>query len=185
MQRISAIAPENATGKNQELFTKVKAKFGGVPNIMRTMAASPAVLDAYLSFNGALSSGSIGGKLGEKLALFIAEKNNCDYCLAAHSTIGKNVVKLDEATILGARQGHTNDDKTNAALHFAGQLIDKKGLVNDEDVQSVIAAGYTEGEVAEIVAHVSLNIFTNYFNNTAKTVVDFPVAPVLSEVAGN
>jgi len=90
MQNISALNPDKATGKLKDLFTAIQSKFGMVPNMMRTMGNSPAVLNAYLSFSKALSENSIDAKLGEQIALTVANANGCGYCNAAHSFIGEN-----------------------------------------------------------------------------------------------
>lgn len=174
MTRLKALSPEEVTGKTKELFNAVQGKLGSVPNMMRTMGNSPAVLEGYLNFSGALSHGTLGAKIGELLALTIAESNSCDYCLAAHTFIGEKLVKIDKSVLGAARTGNTTDAKTNAALQFAKTLVSKSGLVNDEDVNAVKTAGFSDGEVGEIVAHVALNILTNYFNNTANTEIDFP-----------
>lgn len=174
MARLEALNPETTTGQSKELFNGIQAKLGMVPNMMRTMGNSPAALEGYLNLSGALSKASLGAKLGELIALTVAEQNNCEYCLAAHSYIGKNLAKIDLADLSAAKQAKNEDAKINAALVFAKNLVEKNGNVTDADVEVVKSAGYTDGEVGEIVAHVALNIFTNYFNNTAKTVVDFP-----------
>ncbi|MGQ0541847.1 MAG: carboxymuconolactone decarboxylase family protein [Blastocatellia bacterium] len=174
MTRLNALSPENATGKTKELFTAIKGKLGMVPNMMRTMGNSSELLDGYLSFSGALGGGILGGKIGELIALAVAESNDCDYCLSAHTYIGENLVNLDSETLSSARGGNSSEAKTDAILKFAKILVAKKGLVSDADVDSVKNAGVTEGEIGEIVGHVALNIFTNYFNNTANTEIDFP-----------
>jgi uncharacterized peroxidase-related enzyme len=183
MQRITALNPETATGKTKDLFNVVQHKLGLVPNMMRTMGASPAVLNAYLSLSGALGEGKIGAKLGEKIALLVAEINECEYCAAAHSFIGERLVKIDKESIEASREGKSADSRTQAALTFARTLVEKQGRVTDPDVNNLYQAGFTEGEAGEIVGHVALNIFTNYFNNTAKTVVDFPKVELLSGVS--
>jgi len=99
--------------------------------------------------------------------------------LAAHSFIGEKLVKIDSESIHAARHGNASDNKTNAILQFAKTLVNKGGLVNDQDVNTAKAAGLTEAEIAETVAHVALNILTNYFNNTANTEVDFPQVAAL------
>jgi uncharacterized peroxidase-related enzyme len=174
MTRLKAINPTEATGKTKELFNAVEGKLGSVPNMMRTMGNSPAVLEGYLNLSGALSHGSLGTKTGELIALTVAENNSCDYCLAAHSFIGEKLVKIDGDTIHKARLGNADDTKTNAILQFAKTLVNKSGLVNDHDVNVAKSAGLSEAEIAETVAHVALNILTNYFNNTANTEIDFP-----------
>lgn len=175
MTRLTALNPEETTGKAKDLFTAIKSKLGMVPNMMRTMGNSPALLEGYLGLSGALAKGALGVKTGELLALAISEKNSCDYCLSAHSFIGEKLVHLDAGTLASARQANAGDEKIDAALKFATILIAKQGLVSDEDVATVKNAGLNEGEIAEIVGHVALNVLTNYFNNTAATVIDFPV----------
>ena len=175
MTRLTALNPDQATGKTKELFTAIKGKLGMVPNMMRTMGNSPAFLESYLNLSGALGGGSLSAKTGELIALAVAESNHCDYCLSAHTYIGANLVKIDADTLTAARSGNATDTKTDAILQFAKTLVNKKGLVEDADLNSVRATGVTEGEVGEIVGHVALNILTNYFNNTAKPDIDFPV----------
>ncbi|WP_298220542.1 carboxymuconolactone decarboxylase family protein [Flavobacterium sp.] len=179
MTRLKALNPADATGKTKELFNAVESKLGSVPNMMRTMGNAPAVLEGYLNLSGALSHGILGGKTGELIALTVAQNNACDYCLAAHSFIGEKLVKIDSESIHAARLGNAHDSKTNAILQFAKTLVNKSGLVNDQDVNAAKASGLSEAEIAETVAHVALNILTNYFNNTANTEIDFPQVAAL------
>lgn len=183
MTRLSAVNPDEATGKTNELFNAVKGKLGVVPNMMRTMGNSPALLEGYLNLSGALGGGKIGAKTGTLIAMAVAQSNTCNYCLSVHTYVGKNMVHIDADTLQAARQGKVQDAKTTAALQFAQTLVAKKGLVTDADVQAVKSAGYTEGEIAEIVGHVALNILTNYFNNTANTEVDFPLVEAVETAA--
>ena len=173
MPRLNAIDPTVATGKAKELLDGVKAKIGMVPNLMRTFANSPAALEGYLSFSGALGGGLLNAKLREQIALAVADANSCEYCLSAHTAIGK-MVGLNDNDIAASRQSSSGDAKVDAALKFAHQIVVKRGEVLDSEVQSVRDAGYSDGEITEIIANVALNIFTNYFNHIAQTVVDFP-----------
>lgn len=173
MPRIEAIDPKEATGKARELLDGVKAKIGSVPNLMRTFANSPAALEGYLNFSGALGSGSLSARLREQIALAVADANNCEYCLSAHTAIGK-MVGLNENELIASRRANSTDARTDAALKFAHQIVVKRGEVLDSEVQAVREAGYNDGEIVEIVANVALNIFTNYFNHIARTTVDFP-----------
>lgn len=173
MPRLNAIDPQTATGKAKELLDGVQKKLGLTPNMTRTMANSPAVLEGYLNFSGALGAGSLNAKLREQLALTVAEANACEYCLSAHTAIGK-MVGLQADELAASRRATSSDPHVEAALRFAREIVVTRGAVNNEDVNRVRAAGYSEGEIAEIIAHVALNIFTNYFNTVAQTVVDFP-----------
>lgn len=174
MARLQAVNPETATGKTKELFNAVEKKLGTIPNMMRTMGNSVAVLNGYLSFSGALGESGIGARLGEQIALAVAEADQCEYCLSAHTFIGGRMLGMEAATLSSSREAATGNVKTDAALVFAQTLVRKKGLVNDEDVSKLRTAGYDDGGIVEIVAHTALNIFTNYINNTAKTLIDFP-----------
>jgi len=179
MSRFSPVTLETAQGKAADVLQSTKQKMGMVPNIIATMANSPAVANAYLSFSGALAGGSLPAGLREQIALTVGQQNQCDYCLSAHTAIGKKS-GLSEDDVLRAREGTAADEKEAAALKFAALLVEARANVTDADVEEVRAAGYSDGEIAEIVANVALNIFTNYFNHVADPEIDFPQAPALA-----
>lgn len=183
MQRISAIDPTQATGKSKQLLDGVQAKLGITPNLMKTLATAPAALEAYLNFNGALSTGVLDAKFREQIALTVAQANSCEYCLSAHSAIGK-MVGLKPEEIESSRESRSTDSKRDAGLKFAQAIVVQRGELSDSAVENVRKAGYSDGEITEIVANVALNIFTNYFNHIARTDVDFPrVSPTLMKTA--
>jgi uncharacterized peroxidase-related enzyme len=173
MSRLKAIQPEAATGKAKELLDAVQAKLKITPNMTRVMANSPAVLAGYLSFSGALAGGALDAKLREQIALEVGEQNSCQYCVSAHAAIGK-MTGLSEAQIEAARGAQADSPKSTAALKFAREIVANKGRIAEAEVEAVRSAGLTDGEIAEVIAHVALNIFTNYFNNVAGVEVDFP-----------
>lgn len=173
MSRLKAIDPASSTGKTKDLLDAVKAKLGLVPNMTKVMANAPAVLEAYLGFSGALGSGTLDANTREQLALVVAQDNHCDYCLSAHSAIGK-MVGLTQPQIEASRRGHGTSDRTTAALTFARQVLDSKGQVSDAQLEAARAAGLSDGEIAEVIAHVALNVFTNYFNIATQVDIDFP-----------
>ena len=173
MSRLQTIDPSTASGKAKTLLDGVKAKLGIVPNMTRVMVNSPAVLEAYLGFSGALSGGQLNAKIREQLALVTAQENGCNYCLSAHTAVGK-LVGLKEDQILASREGNGGSDKVTAALAFAKQVLQAKGHLSETDIETVRAAGFSDGEIAEIIAHVALNVFTNYFNEATVVDIDFP-----------
>lgn len=152
-----------------------------VPNMISTMAQSPAVVQAYLKFNQTLAGGSLSEALRQRISLAVSEANQCHYCLSAHTLLGSKA-GLSESDLLDARHGTATDEKINAALVFARKIVQDRGHVSDEDLEEVQRADYTDGEIAEIVANVALSTFTNYFNQVADTEIDFPVAPSLMAV---
>lgn len=173
MARFKVLNPDEVTGKTKELFDTVKSKMGRVPNVMRTMGNSPAVLNGYLSFNAALNSSSIGSKLGELIALTVANENGCYYCDAAHIYVS-NKMGLDTTAINNARRGTSTDPKINTALGFVKDILENRGHVSDVSISAIKSAGYTDAEIIEIVAKTSLYIFTNYLNIVAETDIDWP-----------
>jgi len=179
MPRIYPVTTDGADKKTTDLLNTVKSKMGMVPNLISTMAQSPAVATAYLGFSQALSTGALPPSLREQIALTVGETNGCDYCVSAHSALGRGA-GLAEESVLAARQAKASGAKENAALVFAKKMVDDRGLVSDNDLSELRDAGFSEGDICEIVANVALNIFTNYFNHVAGTDIDFPVAPELA-----
>lgn len=164
----------------QPLLEAVKKQIGSVPNLFRVVSNSPAALEGYLGLSGALGKGTLPAATRERVALAVAEINGCAYCLSAHTYMGKNLAKLDEAEILANRMGRSNDPTADAAVHFAAQVTKARGHVSDDDLRAVKLAGYDDAQVVEIVLHVALNTWTNYINTVAQTVIDFPMAKALA-----
>jgi uncharacterized peroxidase-related enzyme len=176
MSRIQLPASIDAAPvKSQPLLEGVRQLLGSVPNLFRLTANSPAALEGYLGLNGALAKGSLNPQTRERIALAVAEINGCDYCLSAHTYLGKNLAKLDDAEIAANRAGTSNDPQADAAVRFAVKLVLERGHVTDADVAAVKNEGYSEAEIVEIVAHVALNTLTNYLNEAFGTPIDFPV----------
>lgn len=174
MARLNLIDPENATGAAKQLLDVVQSALGMTPNMAKGMANSPVVLKGWLELDGSLGRGALDSQLREKIALAVAEANGCDYCLSAHTAIG-SMVGVDGVELELSRSAESADSKTAAALHFARTVNDERGEVSDADVDVVRAAGFGDGEIAEIVANVALNVLTNYFNKVAETEIDFPL----------
>jgi uncharacterized peroxidase-related enzyme len=174
------VDPAHAEGTAAALLATVKSKLGVVPNMTRHMARSPAVLAGYLGFAGALGDGLLPAKLREQIALATAEANACEYCLSAHSFIGKGA-GLRAEEIAAARGADAADEKARAALRFARAVIGTRGHASDADVRAVRAAGFDDGAIGEIVANVALNVFTNYFNSVTRPRVDFPAVKPRAE----
>jgi uncharacterized peroxidase-related enzyme len=176
MSRISTPATiEAAPVASQPLLQAVRKQLGIVPNLFRLVSNSPAALEGYLGMSGALGKGALPAATRERIALAVAEINSCGYCLSAHTYLGKNLAKLDDAEIIVNRSGTSNDAMAGAAVRFAAKVAQLRGHVSDEDLHAVKAAGYSDAQVIEIVQHVALNTWTNYVNEVAKTDIDFPV----------
>jgi uncharacterized peroxidase-related enzyme len=176
MSRIPTPASVDAApAKSRPLLEAVNKQLGVVPNLFRLVSNSPAALEGYVALSGALSKGSLPAPTRERIALAVAQINGCSYCLSAHSYLGKNLAKLDEAEIAANRAGGSNDPKADAAVRFAARVVRERGHVGDADVQAVRMAGYDDAQIVEIVLHVALNTWTNYINEVGRTEIDFPV----------
>jgi uncharacterized peroxidase-related enzyme len=166
---------EASPAASHPLLEAVKKQLGVVPNLFRLVGNSPAALEGFLGLSGALAKGALEAPTRGRIALAVAEINGCDYCLSAHSYLGKNLVKLSDAEMAVNRNGGSTDPKADAAVRFAVKLVNARGHVADADIKAVKDAGYSDAQIIEIVLHVALNTLTNYVNVVAKTEIDFPV----------
>jgi uncharacterized peroxidase-related enzyme len=181
MSRLATPASiDAAPAPARPLLDAVHKQLGSVPNLFRLVANSPAALEGYLGLSGALAKGSLPAQTRERIALAVAQINDCGYCLSAHSFLGKNLAKLSDAEIAANRHGGSLDPKADAAVRFAAKVVRERGHVSDADVQAVRMAGYDDAQIVEIVQHVALNTWTNYVNSVAQTEIDFPVAQALA-----
>jgi len=166
---------QDAPAASRPLLEAVNQQLGVVPNLFRMVATSPAALEGYLNLSGALGKGELPAATRERIALAVAEINGCHYCLSAHSYLGKNLAKLDDAEMAANRSGDSSDPKAKAAVRFAASLVQQRGHVSDDELRAIRAAGYNDAQLIEIVLHVALNTWTNYVNCVADTDIDFPV----------
>jgi uncharacterized peroxidase-related enzyme len=143
--------------------------------MFRLIANSPAALEGYLGLSGALNKGRLPAATRERLALAVAEVNGCNYCLSAHTYLGKHLARLDDAEMSANRNGASQDPKADAAVRFAAKLVRERGHVSEADVKAVKAAGYDDAQLIEIVLHAALNTWTNFINVVGDTDIDFPV----------
>ena len=173
MSRITLPARADVPAASAPLLDAVEKQLGVVPNMFRTVAQSPAALQALLSFSGALTK-TLDVRTRERIAIAVAQANQCDYCLSAHTYIGLNLAKLDGAEVALNRKGASGDPKADAAVRFAIKVVKTMGGVADADLADVRAAGFTEAQVLEIVSVVSENILTNLLNRVIDTDIDFP-----------
>ncbi|MEQ1598682.1 MAG: carboxymuconolactone decarboxylase family protein [Methylotenera sp.] len=162
-----------AAPASQEMLKQIHAAFGATPNMFKAVSNSPVALKSMWGSFGALSSGALGAKLGEKIAVAVANHNRCEYCLAAHTVLGQNA-GVSGNDMSAAQVGKSTDPKTQAALTFALKIVEQRAAISQTDVEAVRSAGFNDGEIVEIMAHVALNLFTNYVNVAFNVPLDFP-----------
>ena len=174
MNRVPLIDRAHTTPERQTLLNQIHGAFGATPNMFRAVANSPAALQSMWAAFGALgASTTLGAKLGEQIAVAVANRNACDYCLAAHTALGRKAGVSGDA-LAAAQSGESADPRTAAVLRFALQLVNQRGQVDAADVQALRDQGLSDEHIVEIVAHVALNLFTNYVNVALAVPVDFP-----------
>jgi uncharacterized peroxidase-related enzyme len=173
MARIPAVDPAIATGEARTLLDGVQAKLGMTPNFLRVLANSPAALNAFLGLHGIAEQGSLDLQTRERIALALAEQNNCEYCLSAHTAIGRKT-GLTGAEMEANRNGTSQDAKAAAAVAFARALVEHKGEVTNSEIEAVRQAGYDNAELVEIIVHVGMNLLTNILGKASRVEIDFP-----------
>ena len=172
MSRVS-IQPQAVPAASQPLLDQIQQAFGATPNMFKAVSNSPAALQSMWGFFGALGKGTLGARLGEQLAVAIANANRCEYCLAAHTVLGQNAGATG-ADMAAAQVGRSDDPRTAAALAFALKVVGQRAQVDDADFTNLRTAGFDDGQIVEIMAHVASNLFTNYINVALDVPVDFP-----------
>lgn len=173
MPNINPVDPTRAAPRVAAQLAQVERKLGMLPNLIATIAHSPAALTAYLGSAEALAGGTLSERERERIALAVAQYNACGYCLAAHSALAARS-GLDAIEIGEARAGRGRSPRDAALLSFVIVVLERQGAVAGEEIAVLRQAGFGDAETVEIVAHIALNVFTNYLNNAARTDVDFP-----------
>jgi uncharacterized peroxidase-related enzyme len=179
MPRINPANPETIDSKSAGTLRAVNKKLGGLPNIFTTFAQSPAALNGYVQLAESLAGGRLSAKQRELIALTVAQENACQYCLSAHTVMGKGV-GLSPDEIKQARIGNATQTMDRLITQFALKLVRSKAEISEEEFSTVVHSGLDEGLVVEIIANVALNLMTNYLNKVADTEIDFPVVDLKS-----
>jgi uncharacterized peroxidase-related enzyme len=174
MSRLATPARDDVPEASKPILDAVGKQLGVVPNMFRVIANSPAALQGYAANNSALAK-ALDVKTRERIALAVAQVDGCDYCLSAHSYLGLNLAKITPAEVALNRKGESGDAKADAAVRFAVKAVRERGHVSDADIKAVRDAGFSDGQIVEIIAIVTENIFTNLINVVADTDIDFPI----------
>ncbi len=178
MARVQVVNPQTATGEAKGLLDAVQAQLGVTPNFIRVLANSPKALEGFLGLYGALGKASVDKATQERIALAIAEGNGCQYCVSAHTAIGRGAGLSNEEMVLN-RQGTSSDTKAAAIVTFAKALNANLGQVTPAEFEAARKGGLTDGEVVEVISVVALNIFTNILGKATLVEIDFPKVELL------
>jgi len=173
MARIATIDPKQATGEAKALLDGVQAALGATPNFIRVLANAPKALEGFLGLHGAAGKFSLDKQMQERIALAVAEGNECSYCVSAHTAIGRRA-GLSNDEMLANRKGGSQNPKASAIVALARTLNRNVGSVPDAEFENARRAGLADAEIVEIIALVALNIFTNLIGKATAVEIDFP-----------
>ncbi|MER9159551.1 carboxymuconolactone decarboxylase family protein [Mesorhizobium sp. M0715] len=179
MSRLSPIN-EDSDREAGKLLAETRRQLGRVPNLYRVLANSPVALKGYLQFRESLQSGRLSSKLREQIALITAEVNRCEYCVSAHAFRGSKIGISDTELELN-RRGDSSDARVAATLALAADVARSRGAVTDQAFGAARAAGLDDEELAEVIAHVALNFYSNILNHFAQPELDFPRTVLLND----
>jgi uncharacterized peroxidase-related enzyme len=148
---------------------------GSVPNTFAVIGAhGPAALKAVLAADGVLAAGTLSKQDQQTIKLLVSSVAGCDYCVAAHSLLGK-MTGLPQDVLRHIRAGEpTGDAKRDALIHFVKLIASTSGTIAEAEFNAIKAAGYTDAELVEISLAVAITVFTNVFNRINDTAIDFP-----------
>jgi len=178
MSKFTVPSRDEVSPANQALFDKLQKTIGSVPSLYATFGYSEHGLGTYLALNGAKTT--IAGKAREIVNLVVSQVNECDYCLAAHTAIGK-MSGLTEDQIMEARHGRaTYDAKLDALAVFTRSLVQNRGKVDSEALDAFFSVGWTKENMVDVIVAVGDKTITNYLHSVTKIPVDFPAAPALT-----
>jgi len=178
MSRLNVVTDEKAQGRVRELYDGLKKAVGKVPNIYQGVGNSPAALGALLQIGETLRQASLSGAETEAVKLVVAQTYGCNYCLAAHTMVGKKAGLTEEQTI-AIRRGTVDQPKLSALVRFVNKAVQPAGRITDEELKAIRAAGFGDGQIAEILMVLAQTVFTTLFNRVHQTAVDFPPAPAI------
>jgi uncharacterized peroxidase-related enzyme len=175
MSRLSVPTFESATGATAEIYSQIKKTIGSLPNTFAAIGAhGPDALKAVLAADAVLAAGSLSKRDQETIKLVISGVAGCDYCVAAHSLLGK-LAGLKPEELKNIRDGKpTGDVKRDALVRFVRKLAATSGTVSDADFAAIKDAGYSDAQLVDISLAFATTVFTNVFNNINDTDIDFP-----------
>ncbi len=173
MSRIRTIQYDTANTEQKALFDAIQGQLGMVPNFLKIFANSPAALRAFLGLHGIAGEGCLDALTRERIALAVAQQNSCEYCVSAHTAIGRKA-GLDKDEITANRGGSSHDAKAAVAVRFSRTVVDNAGDVSTADLLEMRSAGYTDADIVEVITHVGMNILTNLIGKVSQVDIDFP-----------
>src|SRR5262245_34121705 len=159
---------ETAPAASKPLLENLRKALGFIPNLYAVFAESPAALQGALAMGDAFSRSSLTPSEQQLVALAVSEANDCQFCMAAHSTFAKRLAHVDPALVAAARARESLPDaKLDALVTFTRKVVEERGLVAEADVEAFLHAGYTKAQAIEVLLGVGMKTFNNYVDHIA------------------
>lgn len=163
----------NAPAPSKDMLAAAQTKYGFVPNMFGELAEAPAALGSYIALGAALEKSSLTPTEQQVVLISTSVENGCEYCVAAHTLVAKNMLKVDAAIITALRSKSTIADKKLQTLaEFTRAIVAQRGAVTDKQLQGFLAAGYGKQQVLEVIVGVAMKTLSNYANNLMHTPLD-------------
>lgn len=180
MKTLKSLKPEQVDNSTKEVFEAITQKVGMLPNLYAAMGNSSHLINGFLAFEATLKEGEFSLRENEAIALAVSQVNGCDYCLAAHSAIGK-MVGFSDDQIMDIRKGESDDNKLKALTYLASEFAKNKGKASDDVIRNFFVAGYSQQAFAELIGMVAIRTITNTIYSNGDFEIDFPRAVEIEE----
>ena len=166
---------DNAPEASRPLLAAAEESFGFLPNLLGEFAESPAVLEGYLKLDEIIGSTDFTAEEQQLAILAASVENRCHYCSAAHSTVLKKQLGVDDEIVDAVRRGQpVPDEKLNALVNYVRTVVSTRGFPEEVDIRAFLDAGYSKRNVLEVNLIVAFKTISNYTNHLANTPVDVP-----------
>ncbi|WP_273273229.1 carboxymuconolactone decarboxylase family protein [Maribacter polysiphoniae] len=171
---------EEVSATNQAIFDNLEKAVGFVPNLYATYAYSENALQNYLALSNAKTT--LSAKEKEVVNLAVSQVNDCSYCLAAHTAIGK-MNGFTDSQILELRSGKASfDTKLDALARLAKNITENRGATDKAVIADFFSAGWSKGNLVDTIVLVGDKTISNYLHKTTDVPVDFPAAQTLEAI---
>jgi len=177
MKTFSVPTREQVSENNQAIFDNLQKGLGFVPNLYAAYAFSDTALGDYLQLQNRKST--LKAKEREVINLVVSQVNGCRYCQSAHTALGK-MNGFTEEQILEIRSGAASfDSKLDALAKFVQNITINRSKPDQEVVDALFEAGYTEANLVDIIVVIGDKFISNFIHGVTNVPIDFPLAPEL------
>lgn len=165
---VRPLGPGEVSGRAQTIFEDFLRERGNIPNMFRTLAHRPELLETcFAHFRAVMApSGAVSARVKELVALAVSFGNDCEYCAASHTKLAKKLGVTDDL-LRDVREGDLTQLEAGerAAVALARAMAGSgKGI--PEALTGEVRRQFGEAGLVEVVAVAGLFHYFNRFNNT-------------------